>query len=104
MVPPGDFRILVLATWNTMFESYPGRLVVSFEQPTGTSRSDEAFSSLRVGRLPLPALLRSGKYNPRPGDEKRSKWEEVALGSVTPSLVGKWISEAGQDAALKQIG
>jgi hypothetical protein len=100
-VPPnGEFRILTPVTWQFNVDKYPGRLISSFEVRPGS----QEFTGQRVARLPLPALLRSAKYNTREGDDRRSRWEEVALGDVTPATVARWIMSAGQDAMAKQMG
>lgn len=100
-VPPtGEFRISLPTTWETQLDQYPGRLVTSYDP----RMSAVDLTAVRVGRLSLPALLRSAQYNPREGDDKRGKWEEVALGGITPGGVAVWIMDAGQAAAAKSAG
>merc|ERR1719188_1314289 len=98
--PAGEFRISLPTTWETQLDQYPGRLVTSYD-PQVSARD---LTAVRVGRLSLPALLRSARYNPREGDDKRGKWEEVALGGITPGAVAVWIMDAGQDAAARAAG
>mmetsp|Transcript_124542 Transcript_124542/g.278502 ORF Transcript_124542/g.278502 Transcript_124542/m.278502 type:complete len:339 (-) Transcript_124542:72-1088(-) len=88
----GDFIVGVPVPWQTQFDDYAGRLVLSFDFAGGTSN----FTSLRVARLTLPSLLKSARYVPREGDEMRGKWEEVALGNVTAATIAEWIMRAGQ--------
>ncbi|CAE7198893.1 unnamed protein product [Symbiodinium pilosum] len=60
--------------------------------------------AVRCARLTLPALLRSAKFMPRDGDDKRSDWKEVALGDVTGASIAEWMMRAGQEAQMAQAG
>jgi len=105
--PQGDFSIQLPANWQTEFDKYAGRLILSIS-PTDLEElrvgRDPDITAVRCARLPLPALLRSAQFMPRQGDEKRSDWKEVALGAVTGANIAEWLMRAGQEAQMAQAG
>lgn len=103
----GDFSIQLPVNWQTEFNDYAGRLIVSMtpvDMEALRAGQDPDLTAVRCARLPLPALLRSAKFMPREGDDQRSDWKEVALGGVTGANIAEWMMRAGQEAQMAQAG
>ena len=105
--PTRDFVIQLPANWQKEFDTYPGRLILSVDPAEFAklqANKPNEVVTVRCARLTLPALLRSAQFMPRPGDEQRSDWKEVALGEVTGANIAEWIMRAGQQTLATQMG
>eukprot|EP00929_Paragymnodinium_shiwhaense_P015185 TRINITY_DN123232_c0_g1_i1.p1 TRINITY_DN123232_c0_g1~~TRINITY_DN123232_c0_g1_i1.p1 ORF type:complete len:409 (-),score=115.91 TRINITY_DN123232_c0_g1_i1:204-1430(-) len=109
-----EFAIKCPAGWKTKLANYPGGFLTTSEKPkeedpfAWLTGSDMALSgdlaAMRVAKLTLPSLAKTGGYVPRPSDETSSNWNDVTVGNVTASTCGDWLMQAYFKSLESQLG